>query len=293
MCDASAAIGLDHDYFAAASDEDNILRFYRLSQPGAPIHSTNLAQVLGLKKKAELDLEGAARLGPVTFLITSHGRNAAGEPAPQRHQLFALTIAGREGNYQVTQVGRSYTNLLADLAREPDFARFGFASATGRAPKEVGGLNIEGLTDTPDGRLLIGFRNPIPDGKALLIPLLNPKGVVAGEPAAFGTAILLDLGGLGVRGLGSLPDGSYYIVAGPKGGGGQSRLYFWPDEAATPEVVPQLLPAGANPEGICFHDSQRSQFLILTDDGSRRMGGVDCKKLPEASRQFRAYLLDR
>jgi hypothetical protein len=33
------------------------------------------------------------------------------------------------------------------------------------APKEEGGLNIEGLTATPNGELLIGFRNPIPKEK--------------------------------------------------------------------------------------------------------------------------------
>jgi hypothetical protein len=33
-----------------------------------------------------------------------------------------------------------------------------------------GGLNIEGLAATPDGQLLIGFRNPLSEGKALLLP---------------------------------------------------------------------------------------------------------------------------
>lgn len=292
MCDASAAVGLDRDYFAAANDEDNLLRFYRLSQAGDPIQSTNLARVLGLRKKAaEMDLEGAARLGSRVFMITSHGRNAEGKPAPQRHHFFALDIQGQEGRYHLSRVGRSYTNLVTDLVRNPRMSHLGLEAAAAKAPKDANGLNIEGLTDTPEGHLLIGFRNPVPGGKALLIPLLNPYSVIEGRLPAFGSPILLTLGGLGVRGLGSLPDGRYYVIAGSAGVEGDARLYFWKGGTAAPEPAKQTVLPGWNPEGVCFHDSGQSQFLLISDDGTRRIGGQECKQLPESERQFRAFLM--
>ena len=36
-----------------------------------------------------------------------------------------------------------------------------------RAAEAEGGFNIEGLAAAPDGSLLIGLRNPIPQGRAL------------------------------------------------------------------------------------------------------------------------------
>ena len=46
------------------------------------------------------------------------------------------------------------------------------------APKEKG-LNIEGLTVCPDGKTLyIGLRNPLPNEKAILIPLKNAEEVI-------------------------------------------------------------------------------------------------------------------
>jgi len=92
MCDASAAIALDKDLFVVANDEDNILRFYRPSQPGKPVYKYDLRPLLPATAKAkapEADLEGAARLGSRFFFISSHGRNAEGKFAPNRHRFFA------------------------------------------------------------------------------------------------------------------------------------------------------------------------------------------------------------
>jgi len=54
-----------------------------------------------------------------------------------------------------------------------------FEEASHLAPKTPGALNIEGLCATPDHKLLIAFRNPLPQSKALLIPLENPEQVIA------------------------------------------------------------------------------------------------------------------
>lgn len=109
MCDASAAVALGPDLFAVGNDEDNVLRFYRVSQPGKPVDTYNLNPFLfGRKKSPEADLEGAARVGNCVYWITSHGRNAEGKPAPYRHRFFALELtasAGGPGVRPVSPVG--------------------------------------------------------------------------------------------------------------------------------------------------------------------------------------------
>src|SRR5688572_27997253 len=76
-CDASAALGLSGDLFVVASDEDNLLRFYRFSRPGAPLQTYDLKPLFTNKRKSpEADLEGVAKLGDHVFFISSHGRNA-------------------------------------------------------------------------------------------------------------------------------------------------------------------------------------------------------------------------
>jgi hypothetical protein len=292
MCDASAAVALDGDLFAVGCDEDNFLRFYRVSQPGKPVHIYNLNPFLfGKKKSPEADLEGAARLGSRIYWVTSHGQNAEGRFAPNRHQFFALEVNLRGGVLEVRPVGRPYTNLLSDLVRDPRLERYQLAEAARRAPKASGGLNIEALTDTREGNLLIGFRNPIPGGRALMIPLLNPGALLEGTPASFGEPLLLDLGGKGLRGMGSTGSG-YYLIAGPAGADAESQIFFWEGNDLPPKPIAGRTFPGLNLEGLCFHDSEaRSDFLILSDDGSLMSSGKECKSLPEDQRRFRAFRL--
>lgn len=294
ICDASAAAAVNSDLFVVANDEDNLLRFYRLSRPGAPVHVYAVEPPARKKKQPpEMDIEGAARIGNRVFWIGSHGQNADGEFAPNRHRFFALDISDSRDGVRVRPVGSPYTNLVADMTRDPRLARFRLQHAAQAKPKAPGGLNIEALTDTPAGTLLIGFRNPVPQNRALLVSLLNPNEVVTGESAQFGDPILLDLGGLGLRGIGSTRSG-YYLIAGPAQGDAESRLFLWKGGDAVPELVSNITFAGLNPEGICFHDSDvRTDFLLLSDDGTRNLHGEDCKDLPASERQFRAVRISR
>ena len=59
---------------------------------------------------------------------------------------------------------------------------------------------------------------------------------------------------------------------------------------AAPRVISDAVFTGSNPEGICYLDfGNGSDYLILSDDGTRKFNGKECKTLPEAQRQFRAY----
>lgn len=290
-CDASAALGVTGDLFVVANDEDSLLRFYRFSQPGPPLQTFDLKPWFSNKRKnPEADLEAAAPLGDTIFFITSHGRNSAGKPAPARQRLFALKLTETNSSVTVQRVGELYTNLVADLAADSRYAPFDLGEASELAPKASGGFNIEALVATPEGTLLIGFRNPIPHGRALLAPLLNPREIIEGRPAKFGAPLQLDLGGLGLRDM-CITTNGYYLIAGPAHGGhGESRLFSWSGASATPQAISEVHFAKSNPEGICFLDfGNHTDFLIVSDDGSRKINGKECKSLPEAQRQFRAY----
>jgi hypothetical protein len=159
--------------------------------------------------------------------------------------------------------------------------------AARRTPEADGGLNIEGLAATADGKLLIGLRNPLPQQRALIIPLDNPAEVIAGQPARFGEPILLDLGERGIRSIERIGN-SYLIVAGPTADHGSFALFRWSgrrDDAPTPVSGIDL--GNLRPEALfAIPDSNRVQ--LLSDDGGVVINGVECKRLPPASQSFRS-----
>jgi hypothetical protein len=291
-CDASAAVAFDNDLFVVANDEDNILRVYSRHRPGPPVSQVDFNPFLRPEKKAEeSDLEGAAQLGDRIYWITSHGRNAKGKERETRHRFFATTGAVSNGAVQLEAIGYFYPNLLDDMLADPRLAALNLQHAAELAPKSAGALNIEGLTGTPDGHLLIGFRNPVPTGRAILLPLLNPDDLIHGKRAKFGEAITLDLGGLGIRSISYWRD-AYLIVAGPTDGVGESYLYRW-RHGQEPERIPAPKLDGLNPEAISFPNKGPStDFLVVSDDGTARVGNQDCKKVKDPNRRkFRAVAM--
>lgn len=294
MCDASAMAMAGNDHFVVANDEDSILRVYARTQSDAPVQTLDLSSFLSLDPKSpETDLEGAATLGGRVYWISSHGRNKNGKNRPSRQQFFATTLTVTNGTIELQPVGQAYTRLLDDLARAPQLQSFELAAAARQAPKTPGALNIESLCATPEGHLLIGFRNPIPGGKALLVPLLNPAELLAGKTARFGAPVLLDCGGRGLRDMTRAGD-RYFLIAGSYDGKGASALYEWAGGAAAPKLLPHPELKGLNPEALApLTENGRERLLVLSDDGTMKIGGVDCKAVPDPNlRYFRATVID-
>ena len=286
MCDASGAVVLGAPRFAVADDEDNVLRVYDGDAGGAPVYSVDVSPALDLpakKKTPEADIEAATRIGEHALWLTSHGRNSKGKLQPSRFRLFA-TSAPQSGQ-GLAPTGRPYEHLLDDMLLAPQLQALGLREAAERAPKEAGGLNIEGMTERPDGRsVVVGFRNPRPRGRAIVIPLENPLAVLEGERARLGAPLLLDLGGLGVRAL-SYWRGRYLIIGGPVDGESESALFVWDGESERPERL-ELDLQGLNPEGFVSFDD-RDEIMLLSDDGSLEIDGDACKKLPAEQKRFR------
>ena len=155
-CDASAAAALDANHFIVANDERNGLQIYKRGQPD-PVGSREISAFLGTKADKESDLEGAATIGSRIYWISSHGRNKNGELQERRNRFFATDIQPGETPSVKTVGDKPYAKLLADMLADERLK--GLLSAAAKlAPEAAGGLNIEGLAATPDGKLLIGFR---------------------------------------------------------------------------------------------------------------------------------------
>jgi hypothetical protein len=294
MCDASAAAAVDALRFIVADDEDNVLRVYSRSG-GEALSEIDVSEFLGnqgKKKSKEADLEAAAQIGSHVFWISSHGRNSKGKDAPERQRLFATKVAVKGTKVEITPVGQPYQLLLSELARHESLQGYDLAAAAQLAPKAPGGLNIEGLAATPDGHLLIGFRSPVRDGKALVVPLLNPLKVVTGHAAKFGKPVELDLHGLGIRSIERVGT-RYIIIAGAMGDAQEPARLFWWDGQSQPQVVPGITLGGLNPEGIAFHtDDGNGECFILSDDGTRDVAGMDCKDLKDPTlKHFRGRVI--
>jgi hypothetical protein len=202
-CDASAAVRLGSLLFVSASDEDYILRTYDHRGSAMPCGTVDFAPFLKpADPDKEPDIEGAAA-------------SAMGFTGSRRTDE---TRTGRSRRAGSDPVGRPYTRLIRDLISSRELREFELERASTLAPEERGGLNLEGLAPTPEGHLLLRFRNPVPDGLALVVAMRNPAEVIdrVAQPALSITG-RLDLGGRGIRAIEFVPESeTYLIIAGAR-----------------------------------------------------------------------------
>jgi hypothetical protein len=293
MADASAGAAVSSNLFVVADDEQNILRLYGSDQGGRPVKELDVSAFLEVTDDSpEADLEGCAKVGERIFWIGSHGRNKNGKKRPNRCRFFATDVHMVGNEVELVPTGKPYKLLLEDLRSDARLATFELGQAAGRAPKEPGALNIEGLSATPEGHLLLGFRNPLRGGKALLVPLLNPDEVITGKRAKFGAALQLDLGGLGIRDI-AFFGGDYLIIAGPYHEGGPFRIYRWRGEGTQPVDLRVKNLNDYHPEAIVIYpDKGIKEFQVLSDDGKLEIDGVPGKEVPDSTiKSFRSFWL--
>ena len=291
LCDASAAIALDARHFVVASDEVNTLVIFDRDRPQA-VGRVALDDFLRTGD-SEADLEAATLVGDRIYWIGSLSRDSKGRPAPQRDQLFATDIDRSTTPPTLRPVGAGPAHIRAALLASSAGRAWQLEAAAGKAPESTGGLNIEGLAHTADGALLIGFRNPLREGKALVVPLRNPAQVIEkGQAPQFGDAIALDLGGRGVRAMTSVADG-FLVVGGPVADEGTFALFHWRGGVDdTPRMLGQPALGTLRPEAL-FDWPGTARLQLLSDDGGVEEGGKRCKKLPEKKQSFRSLAFER
>lgn len=293
-CDASAAVALDPELVVVADDETNLLRVYSRFAGGPPVRTLDLSRfLLAHSKGPEADIEAGARIGDRIYWITSHGQNASGKTRINRRQFFATSMTTFADGVGLKPLGLPYRNLLRDLLSDPQLKPFDLQRASSRPPKTPGALNIEGLAATPEGHLLIGFRNPVPRGRALVVRLLNPSELLGGSRARFGAPQLLDLDGMGIRSLERVGE-LYLIIAGSTRAGGRSRLFRWEGGLDKPREFRDLDFGTLNPEAmaLCPVPGERPVLFITSDDGVAPVAGSSCKDAKDPSlKSFRGLSL--
>lgn len=223
------------------------------------------------------DLEGLAldRAGHL-YSITSHSRDGDGEQKKSRDRLVRFRVEAQRILAPVVVDGLK----PALLAAHPVLAE----AAAIRDVKRGGGLNIEALEMTPDQqRLLLGFRGPLVDGRAIvcaverLAELFDQASTASAPPRIAPDLILLDLAGHGIRGMCYVDAlGGYLVIGGPVGRQPEPfALWFWTgatDAPARRVTLPGALDL-ARAEGLCpaLIDGQ-PRLLVVSDDGSRSEG---------------------
>lgn len=298
LMDGSAGIAISPDSFITVSDEEN--RIMSFSTEAGSVGR----EILDLNKQVpwfpsrsgedgeyyEADIEGAAQIGEPTFWISSHSYHKESGKAVVSQVFFATGPPTDGGN--AVPMGKIYQGLLGDLIAEESLKKYRLKEASVIKPKvgatagSPGGLNIESLCAAADGKaLFIGFRNPIPGGMALIVPLENPPELVAeggNATAKFGKPIELKCGGLGLRDM-IWWRGQYLIIAGhfdshlnktngqPDPNIPPSVLYRWSGIPGADPVRLNLEPPSLeifnslNPEALIAFPDDR--VLILSDDG--------------------------
>lgn len=296
MCDASAAVPVGTSLFVVANDEDNTLRIFKNDESGNSIHSQDLSTFLQINRKhPEADIEGATLINNRIYWITSHGANKDGKERPNRHRFFATDIETIDGNFSLKPFGTPFIGLVKAFDDSVKLKKYNLGKAAKNAPESKNGLNIEGLTQTPRGNLLIGFRNPIPKGKALLVPLKNPQEIITrNEKPKFGKPILLALNGMGIRSIEySDTYQAYFIVAGPYDDDGSFQLYQWSGDSTETPVLIKTDFKDLHPEALIVYPMKKTRMKILSDDGSKSINGENCKALAKIqNKTFRSTWLD-
>jgi len=269
MSGASAAIFLEAGRVVVASDEDNRLRVYDPSTSQPAITAWDASPWLHLSgRNLECDLEGAARVGNRIYWIGSHGRNKDGKYRSNRHRFFATEVTETPQGPQLRIIGTPCSTLVTALLTNAALASLHLDTAAALPPDSKGGLSIEALAARPDGSLWIGFRGPLAQRKALLIPLLNPNAVLEGHAPHFGPPTRLDLDGRGLRDM-AWTGSEWILVAGATGGEQKgTRIFRWSGEGRSPSALDLPGLKNLHIEAVAVPPEQPVRRLLLCSDDS-------------------------
>jgi Protein of unknown function (DUF3616) len=219
------------------------------------------------------DLEGLAsdRSG-LLYAVTSHSRDDEGRVKKSRERLVRFRVDGdRVVDPKVVEgLKQALTSTHPLLA----------SAAEIREVKAQGGLNIEALEIDPvEHHLLIGFRSPLHEGRAIVASLVNPTAMFESDEEPRVSPLLdeLDLDGQGIRALCFVPAlGQYLLVGGPVARGpGAFSLWLWNgvrSNSVRRVAIPGLKDL-ARAEGICpAVIDGAAGIMIVSDDGDRKTG---------------------
>ena len=236
--DGSTALAVDNDYMWVADDESQTIRLFNRNTSGLPVAEKDFNADLGTT--AEVDIEGSFMKNDTAYWLGSHTNN-------ERSVIFSTTVSGSGANSQLT-----YNGIYDDL--RSDLMTWDANNVHGLGADYLGFnnvLEIEGLSIDPNNSAgaLLGFRGPLVNGNAIVVPVDNFQSIVEANPTAnsaqFGAPIELDLEGHSIRSIECNDDGCL-IIAGPSGTVNDFRLFTW---TGNPNDTPELRAASLDSEG--------------------------------------------
>ena len=265
----------DGRFLVVEDEKDHPMSLLSLSSGGrvqvAPLNPAPAGDDAGLGELNDLEALALDPSGRV-YAMTSHSRTSEGREKPSRHKLIRFRVEG--GRIQAAELCRTLKDALINTY--PVMA----AAAQVLDVKNQGGLNIEALEMAQEeSALLIGFRSPLLEGRAVIARLENLDAIFSdGEAPRLGRSLVqLDLGGHGIRGMAWCSAlAGYLVISGPVARDvSQFRLWLWtgnPAEPAQAMAVPGL-EGLERAEGISTARLDGKTFLILvSDDGDRKSG---------------------
>jgi len=304
IADASTSVDVGENYILVADDETNALLMYHKDSSGYLLNSFNVGSAMGLVEEG--DFEASFKKDNRAYWIGSCGNSSSGNLKPDRTRFFATDIIGYGSSSSINYVGSF--DIRSSIIAWGDSKGYNFtaSAADGMIPKQIGGLNIEGMClGQNNTTLFIGFRAPLIPitnrTKAIICPIFNfetwfNNGLPLGEPS-FGNPIELDLGGRGIRSIEQNLNGQFLIVAGSYDSNHNFALFEWDgNETSSPILLTSDL-TSLNPEGIANFPSpfyNGSSVELISDDGTEIWynDGVENKLLSDANnKKFRTVIV--
>ena len=143
---------------------------------------------------------------------------------------------------------------------------------------EYANLSIEGLTFDPTGKsLLVGFRQPVLDGKAIIMVIENPQEIFEDNAALKigDKPVLLDLDGAGILSISYDPYLQGYLISSEVNGANDeihSQLWYWngrfeamPRRAMLPAMIDVKNIEGLSPVKV----AGKNILMLVSGDGNR------------------------
>ncbi len=198
--------------------------------------------------------------GGYVYAITSFSRDEDGFRMPENERIIQFKI---DDNRIVEQ---KVFNKLGDFLKLNKFV------------DQDSEITIDGLTFDPEGkRLMVAFRQPLIEGKAMLMAINNPLNMFErnSNPRIAKKPVLLDLGGTGIQSISydSYLKG-YLITSVPNTMKGEKngKLWFWKgtaDEAPRRVTLPAMINMqkvqGMSPVKVAGSD----RLMIISADGDK------------------------
>jgi hypothetical protein len=232
------------------------MRLDRTGKQVGPIKTVGLG--VGIE-----DIEGITTDGTHFYVVSSQSRpKAIAKEGLVRFKFDAKT--------QKVEAVESISGLKSLLLENVEDLR-----EEGNKKGKKGGVNIEGVAwDPQHGRLLLGLRSPIIDGRALVVPLKlrDPRGTFSIDNIEVegSKAIRLPLGGVGIRGIEYDGRASLFrIISGASEDQDQTDFGLWEWDGNEKQPAPRetaRFDDSLKPEGVARATIDGRDFIIVVFD---------------------------